>query len=177
MNNTRALCINVEYSNAVASCNAIWSTDNTDTIKNSQIKCKWAFGNMIPAYLYCRHNYICKNKWKCMGNIDTDTIKESAWKWAFGQYVYTGIHEMEMGLILGNRLPAYTYTDTIRIHKISGNGHLGNIYTGIHEVEMGVWTIGYLPTYIHRHNEGYTKYVEMGIGAIFTQKQSRMIHK
>ena len=88
MNNTRALCINVEYSTAVASCNAIWSTDNTDTIKNSQIKCKWAFGNMIPAYLYCRHNYICKNKWKCMGNIDTDTIKESAWNGHLGN-MYT----------------------------------------------------------------------------------------
>ena len=47
MNNTRALCINVDYSTAVASCNAIWSTDNTDTIKNSQIKWKWAFGQYV----------------------------------------------------------------------------------------------------------------------------------
>ena len=32
INNTRALCINVDYYTAVASCNAIWSTDTTDTI-------------------------------------------------------------------------------------------------------------------------------------------------
>ena len=40
-----------------------------------------------------------------------------------------------------------------RIHKLSGNGHLGNMYTGIHEVEMGLILGNRLPTYLHRHNK------------------------
>ena len=66
------------------------------------------------------------------------------------------IHKLNSIGHLGNRLPAYTYTQTqLRIHELSTNEHLDNTYTQhniyrIHKLRANAWAFVQQVTCLHR---------------------------